>query len=353
MSISPFANDEYTVGWVCAHGIDFTVAEAMLDETHGEPQTPLLLADHNTYVLGAVNGHKVVVACLPRDEIGGFSAAAVAKDMMHTFPRIRFGLVVGIGAGIPRYDGGGDIADIRLGDVVVGSSNTVDGGVVVYDFGKRLADGSFDTRYALDRPPRSLRTALNRLVSKNRLQGSQVSVLIDQMLDKYPVLLEAGFGRPEQATDRLFRSEYRHVAGYTCARCDPAGEVDRESWKRRTSKPVVHYGTIATGSSVVKHAPTRDDIQYKHQAICLETEAAGLVNCFPCLVIRGISNYADSHKNDTWRNYAAAAAAAYAKELLGVVHIRDVVRECSVKETLSEGALLLHSLSIKTKAQGY
>lgn len=45
-------------------------------------------------------------------------------------------------------------------------------------------------------------------------------------------------------------------------------------------------------------------------------EAAGLSNGFPCVVIRGICDYADSHKNDQWHPYAAAVAAACAKELL-------------------------------------
>ncbi|KAL3444390.1 hypothetical protein BJX65DRAFT_310973 [Aspergillus insuetus] len=45
-------------------------------------------------------------------------------------------------------------------------------------------------------------------------------------------------------------------------------------------------------------------------------EAAGLMNTYPCLVIRGICDYADSHKNKAWQGYAAATAAAFAKELL-------------------------------------
>jgi hypothetical protein len=45
-------------------------------------------------------------------------------------------------------------------------------------------------------------------------------------------------------------------------------------------------------------------------------EAAGLMDGFPCLVIRGICDYADSHKSKNWQRYSAAAAAAYAKELL-------------------------------------
>lgn len=45
-------------------------------------------------------------------------------------------------------------------------------------------------------------------------------------------------------------------------------------------------------------------------------EAAGLMDDFPCLVIRGICDYADAQKTDTWHAYSAIAAAAYAKELL-------------------------------------
>ena len=53
-------------------------------------------------------------------------------------------------------------------------------------------------------------------------------------------------------------------------------------------------------------------------------EAAGLMDSFPCLVIRGICDYADSHKNKRWQPYAAATAAAFAKELLGVINKQEV-----------------------------
>lgn len=46
---------------------------------------------------------------------------------------------------------------------------------------------------------------------------------------------------------------------------------------------------------------------------------------FPCLVIQGISNYADSHKNDIWQRYAAATAAAYAKELILVMNWQAMI----------------------------
>jgi hypothetical protein len=52
--------------------------------------------------------------------------------------------------------------------------------------------------------------------------------------------------------------------------------------------------------------------------------AADLMNDFPCIVIRGIWDYADAHKNDVWQEYAAATAAAFAKELLSIVKPAEV-----------------------------
>jgi nucleoside phosphorylase len=48
-------------------------------------------------------------------------------------------------------------------------------------------------------------------------------------------------------------------------------------------------------------------------------EAAGLMNFFNCIVIRGICDYADAHKHKRWQQYAAAVAAAYAKKLLCII----------------------------------
>jgi nucleoside phosphorylase len=60
----------------------------------------------------------------------------------------------------------------------------------------------------------------------------------------------------------------------------------------------------------------RDSLALKNDVLCFEMEAAGLSNHFPCVVIRGICDYADSHKNHQWQGYAAMVAAAYAKDLL-------------------------------------
>jgi nucleoside phosphorylase len=94
---SPYPNNEYTVGWICALPIEMAAAKGMIDEEHGDPQTLPQGADHNTYLLGRIGKFKAVVACLPKDEIGSSSAAAVAKDLLFTFPNVRVGLFVGIG----------------------------------------------------------------------------------------------------------------------------------------------------------------------------------------------------------------------------------------------------------------
>jgi nucleoside phosphorylase len=156
------------------------------------------------------------------------------------------------------------------------------------------------------------------------------------MLEKYPFIRKKGFTYPGRSTDQLFPSDYLHVSGRSCTKCDPAKQIDRYP-NRADSDPIIHYGIITTGSAAVKYALTRDEIKQKHRAICLEMEAAGLMNNFPCVVIRGISDYADSHKNDQWQPYAAATAAACAREFLEYVQPRALDGERTAKDILSEG----------------
>jgi nucleoside phosphorylase len=121
-----------------------------------------------------------------------------------------------------------------------------------------------------------------------------------------------------------------------CSKCDSSQEVRRRS--RDSTNPQIHYGTIASGNTLIKDAATRDLIikATREDCICFEMEAAGLMNSFPCLVIRGICDYADSHKNDRWQRYAAATAAAYAKEFLGVVLGEDLEKTRKAAEFLKE-----------------
>jgi nucleoside phosphorylase len=117
--------------------------------------------------------------------------------------------------------------------------------------------------------------------------------------------------------DYLYEPVYNHTGGETCNRCDIRQTVKRQP--QINLGPCIHYGNIASGNEVIKNGYFQDRIAQEQGVMCFEMEAAGLIDSFPCLVIRGICDYADSHKNKRWQLYAAATAAAYAKELLGFV----------------------------------
>jgi nucleoside phosphorylase len=85
----------------------------------------------------------------------------------------------------------------------------------------------------------------------------------------------------------------------------------------------------------MKNASIRDRLIAEKDVLCFEIEVAGLMNHFPCLVIRGIYDYADSHKNKDWKGYAAMAAAAYAKDLLYRISPNNIEAEKKIGEVLS------------------
>lgn len=85
----------------------------------------------------------------------------------------------------------------------------------------------------------------------------------------------------------------------------------------------------------MKDALARDALVAKKGVLCFEMEAAGLMNHFPGLVIRGICDYSDSHKNKEWQGYAAMTAAAYAKDLLHRIAPTQVEAERRLSEIVS------------------
>lgn len=314
-------NDDYIVGWITALATEGAAAEAMLDVEHGEPQWQHE-NDNNIYTLGSIGEHKVVIASLP-ETYGPMAAATAVSQMLSTFKSIRIGLMVGIGGGIPSLESG---HDIRLGDIVVSTPKDTFGGVKQYDFGKTTAGGVFQAQGYLNSPPRVLLNAVNKLKRTHLRKPSSIPTILREMEKNNPFMAEPHQGGPSYLhqgldNDHLFQSNYQHKDGAKlCEGCDLEQQVKRPL--RKSQDPFIYYGTIASGSRVIKDAKTRDILG--KGCLCFEMEAAGLMNDFPCLVIRGICDYADSHKNKRWQNYAAATAAAYAKELLRVVPVRGV-----------------------------
>ena len=149
----------------------------------------------------------VVIAVLSDGEYGISSATRVATDMLHSFPNIRIGMMVGIGGGAPTLK-----QDIRLGDVVVSAPRNGKGGVFQYDFGKTIQDKSFQATGFLDQPPAILRAAVNGLKAQYECNGHQLEAAINSVLQEKPRLRKK-YRRPSSESDRLYKSTVKHPLG--------------------------------------------------------------------------------------------------------------------------------------------
>jgi nucleoside phosphorylase len=268
--------------------------------------------------------------------------------MTSTFPSIKFGLMVGIGGGVPK--------SVRLGDVVVSTPTDGFGGVVQWDFGKTEQGSIFKRTGALNRPPTELLAALTKLEKEHAIKGSKIPQYLEELKKNWPKLVPK-YIRSESLKDVLFKADYNHVKSSAicdigisgsgtkegkeqedeeedeeerghCIHCDQSKIVRRGPRDMR-----VYYGLIASGNQVVKDAAFRDEINTRlgGKVLCFEMEAAGLMNDFLCIVIQGVCDYADSHKNKDWQEHAAVVAAAFAKELLSVVPAQEVEQMPTIK----------------------
>ncbi|OJJ07505.1 hypothetical protein ASPVEDRAFT_367534 [Aspergillus versicolor CBS 583.65] len=302
---------DYTIGWICAILTEYVAAQEFLDEEHERPDftSP---HDTNNYTLGTIGGHNVVIAVLPAGEYGIAAAATVATNMQRSFPNVRIGLMVGIGGGVPSKR-----HDIRLGDVVVSAPRDGKGGVFQYDFGKTVQDLSFQYTGFLNQPPTALRTALTGLQARYKRKGHRIENTIESILNRNPGLRQE-YARPPGNADTLFKAAVVHDAKGCAEFCasNQSNIIGRRARATNEPNPAIHYGLIASANQVMKNAKVRDQLAAENDILCFEMEAAGLMNQFPCIVIRGICDYSDSHKNKEWQGFAAMTAAAYAKDMI-------------------------------------
>jgi nucleoside phosphorylase len=296
-------HDDYTVGWICAlPDTELVVARAMLDEEH-----PMLLADPgdtNAYSLGRIGSHNVVIACLPAEKTGTVSAAIVAKDMLRSFKAVRFGLMVGVGGGVPCLnlvdkeasktaegeddtgdedtdeDDALDSKDVRLGDVVISLQSKSSDAVVQYDFGKSLQGGEFIRTGTLNKPPNILLSALSALRGQHELDGRhKLSDHLSKMVNNRPHLAPK-FQYPGSHKDRAFRANVPHLENKkTCKACCGAQDINLIKRKNRdNTSPALHYGTVGSADQVMKDSILRDKWAKREGIICFEMEAAGTVS---------------------------------------------------------------------------
>jgi hypothetical protein len=250
-------NSTYTIVWIAALPHEREAAEAMLDCKHAPPQHKHP-TDDNIYTLGSIKGqngdgeHNIVLASLPAGHYGITPTAMAAAHMLSSFPAIKFGLMVGIGGGIPDVDCDEDVdaeRDIRLGDVVVSQPAGVYGGVRQYDLGKGTVNVFVETG-SLNCPPRVLLNAVSALQGKNEIIESAMPRFLEEIQKKYPLM-----ARPQQGpgylyqgvkNDRLLQADYHHERGSDCRACDMKKLTKRE--ERYTHDPYIFYGTIASGA---------------------------------------------------------------------------------------------------------
>ncbi|KAH7392013.1 nucleoside phosphorylase domain-containing protein [Phaeosphaeria sp. MPI-PUGE-AT-0046c] len=311
-------SSNYNVGWIAPLSLEFTAARHMLDVEHEQ-----VIDNGYHYVAGEIGDHKVVIGI--QSKMGTSAAADLAARMRRACPNIRFFLVVGIGGG----------------DVVVSSPRGNHGGVFTYDTGAWVEDGQLSNTGHLNGPPPELSAAVGSLRSRHDgHQGTEIPQYLAQMRSKLSQETRAKSEDQGGENDRLFERDAPHPqdkANELCNNCCDLRFCTQRNKRgqgavRAIDTPKIHYGNIASSNQLQISAEMRDRISEEHQAICFEMEGAGVIQSHPCLVIRGICDYSDSHKNKNWQHYAAATAAAYAKELLksipsdlGVQHGRDQI----------------------------
>ncbi|KAH8660124.1 hypothetical protein BX600DRAFT_522911 [Xylariales sp. PMI_506] len=307
----PANRRDFEIAIICALPLEADAANALFDHSWDDDGPPYDKApgDPNAYSTGTIGRHNVVLAHMPG--MGTNSAAIVAAACRMSFTNIKLALVVGICGAIPHRPDGQEIV---LGDVIISD------GVVQYDFGRHQPEEFKRKDTLLDslgRPNLEIRAFVNKLKglqSRKKLQSLMTSYL--GVLQREPELKATYLG---PTFDRLFDATYRHIGGEgTCDEVGCNGDLVPRSrlQPQPTFQPMVHFGLIASGNTVMKSGEDRDRIAAREGVIGFEMESAGVWDNFPCVVIKGICDYADSHKSKGWQRYAAATAAACMKAFL-------------------------------------
>jgi nucleoside phosphorylase len=323
-SSRPNSRDDFEIAIICALPLEANAVLRAFDKLWDED----LYAygresnDSNSYSVGAMGGRNVVLVHPPG--IGKATAASVAVACAMSFKNVKLALVVGICGGVPLKS---NKEEILLGDVVVSKA------VIQYDLGRQFPD-HFRPKTAIEdslgRPNARICSLLAKL--ETNIHGNNFQNKISDILTKLDC---DGSSYPEDAGDKLFKSAYRHKhqdprSCGVCTNCkrntDPVCEdalksscqdtgcddaqLVRHRRQNQKNKPMVHIGLMASGDSVVRSGAHRDKVAKEANVIAFEMEGAGVWYTFPCVIIKGVCDYADSHKNKLWQEYAAATAAA-------------------------------------------
>ncbi|GKT47769.1 uncharacterized protein ColSpa_07950 [Colletotrichum spaethianum] len=342
MATRPNRRDEFEIAVVCALPLEYDAAALCFDafwdddgDTYGKAP-----GDPNTYTTGRIGQYNVVLALLPN--MGKASGASAVASLRSSYTSLRLAILTGICGGVPSP---GTDDEIILGDVVISRT------VVQYDYGRQYP-GTFIRKDTVDdnlgRANKDIRTLLATFQTDRGRDGLQLGATqaLNQIRESAAKKRRrAKYVRPSASKDKLFNPEYQHKHwnrdGCGCAEqvceaaraascdelgCDPTELVPRERLKEiqelEASGPYgdnefeIYIGCVGSGDMVMKSGEDRDRIARQHDIIAFEMEGAGVWDEAPCIVVKGVCDYADSHKNKKWQTYAAATAASVMKAIL-------------------------------------
>ncbi|KAJ5000853.1 hypothetical protein K4K48_002085 [Colletotrichum sp. SAR 10_66] len=340
----PRRREDFRIAVLCALRLEFNAAALAFDEFFDEEGDKFGRArgDTNTYTTGRIGKYNVVMALLP-------SMGTLA-------------LLVGICGGVPSP---GTEKEVLLGDVIISKT------VVQYDFGRKYPH-RFATKDTLSdilgRPNKDIRSLLASLETERnseRLERRTAEILIDiQQTAAQAGRRRTRYPYPGSAHDELFGPHYEHKhrddADCGCDEtwiCDTAPDascvelecdkthlvlreslevkqkLEREGNTAEAQEPHILIGSVGSGNAVMKSGAHRDEIAQRYDLIAFEMEAAGAWDEVPCVVIKGVCDYADSHKNKKWQTFAAATAASSMKALLELYIQTDAPGNSRVEPT--------------------
>ncbi|KAL7932103.1 WD40-repeat-containing domain protein [Trichoderma chlorosporum] len=368
MATRPSSRDEFEVALICALPLEYNAVSLLFDEFWDEngDQYGKAIGDPNTYTTGRFGNFDVVLVLLPNT--GNVSAASATASLRSSYSGLRLVILTGTCGGVP-FSGMGD--EILLGDVVISRT------VIQYDYGRQYPD-DFKTRDTtediLGRPNKDIRglvAILETELAQVRLQKRAVAFLkhIQDLPPKGNRRPADIYKYPGACSDRLFEADYHHKHHVSprciCAKChecedavceesrdsacDVVGCDDQHIIKRKrletsqqqglceeSQTPSVFIGRFGSSDRVLKSGKHRDEIAKHYGVIAFETEAAGVWDELPCIIVKGICNYADGHGNKHWQDFAAATAASVAKALMERYTKTDKTFRTQIEQQMKE-----------------
>ncbi|KAH0530195.1 hypothetical protein TsFJ059_004852 [Trichoderma semiorbis] len=344
----PSHRKDFQIAIICALSLEYDAATLIVDEFWDQDgkQYGRTSGDTNIYRNGRIGMHNVVLMLLPN--MGKAAVAGSAASLRTSYSNLRIAFLVGVCGGVPTVGA----HEALLGDVAIGEA------IIQYDYGRQYSEEFIPKETAVatqSLPNKDIRTLLAYFKSDTGMTdlrqntARHLKALQGAAIQKG---YQYSYRYPGFAEDKLFVATYRHKhrggpSGSSCCEtesycdnaaqsscfelgCDEKNLVQRQRLERKrylsweeAQCPNIFIGRVASADTVMKSGDRRDQIAKQYNIIAFEMEGAGLWDECPCIVVKGICDYADSHKNKIWQPFAAATAAAAVKAMLARYTIAD------------------------------